>query len=211
MSEPLQPKWPSHINGIKIRLEPLSVRHADGLRKSCAQPGCWEKVWMHLMDGHLFRDGGIDLVMSTFFERKGALTDYPFAIVLPGEAGADDAVVGIIRYLEIDWQNHCIEIGTLIGQDYQGTGVNLDSKLAVLSYAFEVLTVERVQFKVDERNERSLKAVEGLGAQREGVLRRHILMADGSFRSSVIYSILRSDWAELKGKIVEDLKGYGFV
>ena len=88
-----------------------------------------------------------------------------------------------------------VEIGyTWIGKDFQGTGLNAAVKQLLLSYAFDTLQFERVEFKTDERNLTSRKAIEKLGAVYEGCLRHHMLMPDGFRRNSVYYSILKNEW-----------------
>jgi RimJ/RimL family protein N-acetyltransferase len=91
-----------------------------------------------------------------------------------------------------------VEIGTFIGLNFQREGLNLESKQLMLKHAFGTLGVMRVQFKIDHRNFASLDAIERLRAYREGVLRNHILLADGSPRSSVYYSILDSEWPAIE-------------
>jgi RimJ/RimL family protein N-acetyltransferase len=83
-------------------------------------------------------------------------------------------------------------------KEYQGTKVNPEAKYLMLGRAFEELGVIRIQFKVDARNERSQRAIEKMGAVREGVLRKHEILAGGEVRDSVIYSILDDEWPQVK-------------
>ncbi len=206
----MNPRLPTQIGGRKVVLEPLSPFHIQGLTESCTGEQAWEKVWSHLMDSHLYRDGGIPLVVHMFLERQRAGSDMPFAIILPAQSPGMKAVtIGITRFLEIEWANDCVEIGTLIGLNHQGKGVNLDSKLAMLNLAFEHFQMERVQFKVDVLNQRSLKAMENMGAKREGELRRHLKMADGRYRTSIMFSILREDWPSVRTQIETTLDSHG--
>ena len=100
--------------------------------------------------------------------------------------------------MEIDIDNRVVEIGTWIGLNYQREGLNIESKYLMLKHAFNTLKVVRVQFKIDQRNYASLDAIERIRASREGVLRNHIILADGSPRSSVYYSILNSEWPAIE-------------
>jgi RimJ/RimL family protein N-acetyltransferase len=102
---------------------------------------------------------------------------------------------GSTSFLNISSKDKRLEIGhTWIGKNFQGTGLNAKVKALLLNYAFKNLEFERVEFKTDERNTTSRKALEKLGAIYEGSLRSHMLMADGFRRNSVYYSILRNEW-----------------
>ena len=92
-----------------------------------------------------------------------------------------------------------LEIGaTWMGKQFQSTGINKQCKYLMLQYAFEVLNAHRVEFRTDERNAQSRRALEKIGAKQEGILREHMIMHDGFKRSSVYYSILSSEWKILK-------------
>ena len=107
---------------------------------------------------------------------------------------------GSTSFLNIVNKDKRLEIGyTWIGKDFQGTGLNAKVKQLLIDYVFNTLEFERVEFKTDERNEASRKALLKLGAQYEGCLRSHMLMADGFRRNSVYYSILRDEWKTEKG------------
>ncbi len=92
-----------------------------------------------------------------------------------------------------------LEIGrTWIGKDFQASGLNRNCKFLLLEYAFDVLEFERIELKTDERNTQSRNAIQKIGGQFEGIMRSHTLMIDGFRRSTVIYSILKSEWQTLK-------------
>ena len=102
---------------------------------------------------------------------------------------------GTSSYMNVANKDLRLEIGyTWIGKDFQGTGLNAKVKELLINYAFNTLHFERVEFKTDERNEASKKALQKLGATYEGCLRSHMLMPDGFRRNSVYYSILRNEW-----------------
>ena len=106
---------------------------------------------------------------------------------------------GSTRFMNIDRKNSVLEIGaTWIGKEFQGTGLNKHMKFLMLQYAFETIKIDKVEFRVDERNMRSRKAVEKLGATYEGTLRKNILMPNGFKRSSCHYGILAEEWPEIK-------------
>ena len=108
-------------------------------------------------------------------------------------------IAGCTRLSEISWNDGRGQIGwTWIGRDFQGSGLNKDMKYLILSYGFDILGLNRIEFKADERNHQSRQAIIGIGATREGVLREHIKLHNGYIRNSVYYSILRSEWDTIK-------------
>ena len=110
-----------------------------------------------------------------------------------------NAYAGSTRFGLINWHNKVLHIGwTWIGSKFQGTRLNKNMKFLMLQYAFEVLEFEKVEFRIDERNVRSRKAVEKLGATLEGTLRSDTLMLNGFRRSTCCYGILKEEWAKIK-------------
>jgi len=109
---------------------------------------------------------------------------------------------GSTRFMNIDWKNSVAEIGsTWIGKQFQGTGLNKNMKFLMLQFAFEELKFDKIEFRVDERNQASRKAVEKLGAIQEGLLRKNVLMLDGFKRNTCCYGILKEEWPEIKATI----------
>jgi RimJ/RimL family protein N-acetyltransferase len=114
--------------------------------------------------------------------------------------------VGSTRFGDIAPEHGRVEIGwTWIAPSRQRTAVNTEAKLLQLTYAFETLGAGRVALKTDARNSRSQRAIERLGAVREGVLRRHIRLPDGYMRDTVYYSILGDEWPAVKARLEERL------
>jgi RimJ/RimL family protein N-acetyltransferase len=108
-------------------------------------------------------------------------------------------VAGCTRLAEISWKDERGQIGwTWIGRDFQGSGLNKEMKFLILSYGFEVLGLNRIEFKADERNHQSRQALLSIGATREGILRQHMKIHNGYIRNTVFYSILRSEWDTVK-------------
>ena len=113
---------------------------------------------------------------------------------------------GSTRFGLIDYNNKVLHIGwTWIGKRFQGTGLNKNMKFLMLQYAFEVLEFDKVEFKIDERNIKSRKAVEKLGVTLEGILRKDTLMRDCFKRSTCCYGILNEEWNTIK---TERFKGF---
>ena len=111
---------------------------------------------------------------------------------------------GCTRYMNIDWKNKVLDIGaTWLGREFHGTGINTQMKILMINYAFDSLHFEKVEFRIDERNIQSRKAVEKLGAVLEGVLRKNVYLLDGFKRNTCCYSILAEDWKESKAKLIE--------
>ncbi|UJH67119.1 GNAT family N-acetyltransferase [Allomuricauda sp. SCSIO 65647] len=105
------------------------------------------------------------------------------------------AHAGSTRYMNIDWKNKVIEIGsTWIGKEFQGTGLNQAMKKLMIDHAFQQMGFEKVEFRIDERNLRSRKAVEKLGASLEGVLRKNVYLLDGFKRNTCCYGLLPDEW-----------------
>ena len=113
-----------------------------------------------------------------------------------------EAYAGSTRFGLINWKNKVLHIGwTWIGHSFQGTGLNTNMKFLMLEYAFESLKFEKVEFRIDERNTKSRKAVEKLGATLEGILRKDTVMNDGFRRSTYCYGILKEEWQPIKATI----------
>lgn len=111
------------------------------------------------------------------------------------------AYAGSTRFGLIDNKNKVLHIGwTWIGHEFQGTGLNKHIKFLMLQYAFETMAFEKVEFRIDERNQKSRKAVEKIGATLEGILRQDTLMKDEFRRSTCCYSILKDEWNSIKNK-----------
>ena len=112
-----------------------------------------------------------------------------------------NTVAGCTRLAEISWKDERGQIGwTWIGKNCQGSGLNKAMKFLILQYGFEELNLNRIELKADERNLRSRKAIKGIGATEEGILRQHMKIHVGFLRNTVFYSILRSEWDEIKTK-----------
>jgi RimJ/RimL family protein N-acetyltransferase len=122
----------------------------------------------------------------------------PFAQVIQNSGEA----VGMTSYLDIRQENRGVEIGfTWLGQTHQGTRINPEAKILLLQHAFEECGCIRVQLKTDARNLQSRAAISKLGAVFEGILRHHVVMPDGYLRDTAMYSILASEWPEIRERL----------
>ena len=107
----------------------------------------------------------------------------------------NNAFAGCTRYMNMNHRNKLLHIGsTWIGREFQGTGLNTQIKNLMLDYAFTTLDFEKVEFRVDERNMASRKAVEKLGCTLEGILRKDVYLLNGFKRNTCCYGLLRDEW-----------------
>jgi len=181
---------PVVLTGKHVRLEPLSEAHVPGLFAI----GMDDEIWRYMPYGLMRSEDDIRKWV------RGVLSgnDVPFAVIHL-ESGR---VAGATRYMEIRPQHNGLEIGgTWYGAEFRRTAVNTESKYLLLKHAFETLGCIRVQLKTDSRNERSQKAIERIGAVREGTLRNHMILPDGTIRHSVYYSILDREWPLVKARL----------
>jgi N-acetyltransferase len=194
---------PVILTGRAARLEPLSEAHVPDLVIAGQDPG----IWQFMVYGNLSGEGPMRAWVRMLIELQAQGTDLPFAVIHLESGRA----VGATRYMEIRPQHRSLEIGgTWYGANYQRTAINTECKYLLLQHAFENLGCVRVQFKTDTRNLRSQKALERLGAIKEGVLRQHIITPSGFLRDSVYYSILDKEWPSIKRRLEELLaRNYG--
>jgi RimJ/RimL family protein N-acetyltransferase len=186
---------PVTLEGKIARLVPLKVEHAEALSQAGHDPA----IWTFMRYGVVDTEAKMHALIEDLLAHQARRTDLAFTVfhIPSGQA------VGMTRYLNIEEQNRAVEIGgTWYAPAYQRTGLNTECKFLLLQYAFETLNCLRVQIKTDLRNERSQRAIERLGAVREGVLRDHMILPDGTVRSSVFYSILAREWPGVKQHIL---------
>ncbi len=173
-----------HLENEYVRLEPLKESHYEALLDIClAYPNLLAYSPSPFGSASAFQEY-YSLATNTAHRHAFAIYDKRI-----------DTYVGSTSYGSYDAKNRNVEIGwTWLAKEAQGTGINGFCKAALLKYAFEVLEVTRVSFRIDERNKASRRAVEKLGAVLEGVLRKDTLMRDGFMRSTAVYSILTGEW-----------------
>ena len=191
---------PVTLTGSHVRLEPLNEKHIPGL----AEIGAGQDFWHFMLYGEINTETDMQNWVLDILGRASKGTDLPFAVI----DLASGRVAGATRYLNIVPKDRGLEIGgTWYGAEFQRTAVNTECKYLLMKHAFETLGAIRVQLKTDLRNERSQKAIERIGAKREGILRNHMILPDGYIRHSVFYSILDSEWPGVKRNLEEMLRG----
>lgn len=192
---------PVVLPGRHVRLEPLSESHIKGL----TEIGAGQDFWGFMLYGDIVTEDDMRNWVMDMLSRAEKGADLPFAVIHL----ASGRIAGATRYLNILPKDHGLEIGgTWYGTEFQRTAVNTECKYLLLKHAFEMLKCIRVQLKTDSRNVRSQKAMERIGAKKEGVLRNHMILPDGRYRDSVFYSILNTEWGEVKKNLEEMMKRY---
>lgn len=187
---------PDQIRGERILLEPLSLEHA-ALWRQHHQPDLYQ---------HMATGGPPNDSLEAYQTFVQSLLDDPHRYTYAIRVGAEMA--GRISVLDYSSINRSMEIGTFLLGPYHGTFVNPECKYLLLKLAFEELNLVRVQFKVDARNQRSQRAIEKMGAVREGVFRHYQVVQGGHLRDSVIYSLIPQDWPGVKAYLEERLARY---
>lgn len=190
---------PIGLQGKHVRLEPMTEVHISAL----AEIGVGQPFWDFMVYGRMETADDMRGWVQDILSRAEKGADLPF-VAIHLESGR---VAGATRYMNIMPNDRGLEIGgTWYGPKFQRTVVNTECKYLLLSHAFETLGCIRVQLKTDLRNERSQKAIERIGAVKEGVLRNHMILPDGHYRDSVFYSILYTEWPEVKKRLEEMMK-----
>ena len=189
---------PVILYGSRARLEPLGPAHAAGLYSVSQDPDIW--AYMPVDPSHSLE--AITTWIEAALRARAEGQQMPFAIV-DVHSGK---VVGSTRYLNIAPSDYGLEIGwTWLAREVRRTAVNTECKYLLLRHAFESLGAIRVQLKTDSRNQRSQRAIERLGAVREGVLRKQMILENGYQRDAVMYSIIATEWPEVKSGLEEKL------
>lgn len=151
-----------------------------------------------MLYGNVSTEEDMQCWVREILTRKDKGTDLPFAVIHQ----EINRAIGATRFLNIRPEHHGVEIGgTWYSVDYQRTAVNTECKYLMMMHAFETWNCIRVQFKTDSRNIRSQRALERIGAKYEGILRKHLTTPSGYIRDSVFYSVIDSEWPEVKTKL----------
>ena len=193
LTKKLDPQ-PVTLTGKLVRLEPLTMEHAGDLYDA----GGDAAIWRYLpQPGFTDPEGAQAWVRQCLAEVSGG-GRVAFAVV----DLATDRAIGSTSYLDIDRSHRALEIGwTWYGTAWQRTGVNTECKYLLMRHAFEDHSARRVCLKTDHRNTRSRQAILRLGAVEEGTWRNHRIAWDGVDRHSVFYSVIDSEWPDIKRRL----------
>jgi N-acetyltransferase len=181
---------PVTLEGHGVRLEPLSHEHRDGLCDAVADGRLWE-LWFTAVP----EPDAVEKYIDSALEGQRAAHMLPWAV----RELSTGRIVGSTRYHDIVANIDRMEIGyTWYAQSWQRSHVNSACKLLLLSHAFDTLGCAVVGLRTDNMNFRSQRAIEALGAKKDGVIRHHWARRDGTVRDSVMYSILKHEWPDVK-------------
>ena len=184
------------LRGEMVRLVPISFDHLEGLWEA-AKP---DDIWTYMATTVRSKEEMEQMIASSIQKREMG-TDYTFTVV-----NQEDQIIGSTRYLDILSEHRSLEIGsTWYHPDYWRTRVNTECKYLLLRHAFESWQLRRVQLKTDSRNFRSQRAIERVGAVKEGTLRKDRKISGGYVRDTVFFSILRDEWGTVKKELARKL------
>ena len=175
------------LENHRVLLQPLALTDVENLLYfSLNEPTIW-KYSLIRADGEDNLKNYIEIALKAKQDQK----EYPFIVF----DKLKNKYAGSTRFYDIQLSNKSLQLGyTWYGNEFQGTGLNKHCKFLLLDYAFGKMDMERVEFRADYANERSIAAMKSIGCQVEGVLRCHSLKPDGTRRDSIILSILKEEW-----------------
>lgn len=190
---PPPPLSPVTLEGTTIRLVPLSWSHLPDLCEAGLNPEIWQWTIVIIRTPEEMRT-----YIAEALKAEALGTALPFAIIERSSGKA----IGSTRYGDVDLTHRRVQIGwTWISRDWQRTAVNTEAKYLLLRHAFESLGCIRVEFKTDSLNERSRAALVRIGAREEGTFRNHMIIHTGRVRHTVYYSIINSEWPDVKAHL----------
>ncbi len=188
---------PVTLTGEFVQLEPMLPAHGPML----ADVGLDAELWRWIPDPVHTREEMLAYVAAAL-EQQARGVSLPFTIV----ERASGKVIGSTRYANIEHVHRRIEIGwTWVAIPWQRTAVNTECKYLLLRHAFETLGCIRVELKTDLLNEKSRKAIGRIGGREEGIFRNHMITSTGRIRHSVYFSVIDSEWPQVKAKLEEKL------
>ena len=184
--------WPPPValEGTIVTLTPLAQAHAENLAEASADGGL-EQLWYTTVPAP-------DEVAANNDKRNALATMCPFAVI----EDASGKAVGMTTYLNVEEAHRRVEIGgTWYRRSVQRSGLNTECKMLPLRRAFETLNCTVVEFRTHFMNTQSRRAIERLGAKHDGVLRNHMIMANGTLRDTAVYSIIAPEWPTVKANL----------
>jgi RimJ/RimL family protein N-acetyltransferase len=181
------------LTGEKVKLIPLEEKYFNELEVLAGDPRIWEYITFDMSNSEKCK-----YEFSKAIKERENGNQFPFVIFHKKE----NKVIGSTRLMNIEPANRKLEIGwTWLHPNYWGTSLNEECKFLLLTFCFEELGAIRVQLKTDVNNIRSRKAIAKIGGQYEGILRNDCIRANGTFRDSVYFSIINSEWEITKTKL----------
>jgi RimJ/RimL family protein N-acetyltransferase len=189
------------LENRRVRLRPLEVTDFEALKAIAFTPDIWQYTLTRADDAV-----SLAAYIAAALQDRAAGRRYPF-VIIDRETGR---LAGSTSYYNISEANQSLSIGyTWVGTDFQRTGLNRAAKHLLLCHAFDLLGCERVELETDSRNQRSQQAMRRMGATEEGTLRSHRVTQGGLRRDTVIFSILRPEWDELRRTVFAEYDARG--
>ncbi|OAN17915.1 GCN5 family acetyltransferase [Photobacterium jeanii] len=186
------------LESKQVKLIPLEMAHAEHLVTAASDGNLWELWFTSVPNKHTIHD-----YIAKALKEKEQGTSLPFVVINKNT----NQIIGSTRFCNADLLNHRVEIGyTWYAKAYQRTSINTECKKLLLTYAFEELFAIAVEFCTHWHNYASRAAISRLGAKQDGVLRNHKIMSDGSYRDTVVFSIINSEWPAVKMNLEHKLK-----
>ncbi|MEL6127138.1 MAG: GNAT family protein [Pseudomonadota bacterium] len=186
------------LRGAQVLLRPMEQTDADAVVAAAAD-GALNELFYTAVPG----PDEIDVYMARVARTMAAGEEQVFAVIRL----TDGRLVGSTRYMRMSPENRRLEIGnTFYAASCQRTGLNTETKLLLLTHAFDLMGCIKVELRTDRFNRTSQRAIERLGAQRDGILRQDAIMPDGRVRDTVCYSILDREWPSVRANLAGFLK-----
>jgi RimJ/RimL family protein N-acetyltransferase len=190
---------PVTLEGQYVRLEPLLPAHEEPLIAAASDGRLWNST-VTIVPSSPARM--IDYIQAAL-DGQATGKELPFVVTRK----STNQIVGTTRFYEIRPRDRAVAIGyTWLAKSAQRTAVNTESKLLLLTHAFEHWRCNRVELITDVLNRQSRAAILRLGAKQEGILRRHLILPSGRIRDSVIFSIIVDEWPEVRARLAESLR-----
>lgn len=180
---------PYLLENERVRLAPLTTEHYYFLKHfAIEQPNLWQYSLVAVNGAN-----GMQQYIETALHDKLQGTAYPFAVY----DKQLQQYAGCTRFYDIQLKYGTTQLGyTWYGQQFQGTGLNKHCKYLLLNFAFEQMGMQRVEFRADDRNQKSIAAMKSIGCTVEGILRSHLPNLQGGRRNSIVLSILKNEWEQ---------------
>lgn len=180
-----------------VKLIPMESFHVEGISEVANEQEIWEHMSVDLTDKR-----NVEQYVRDAQEKRDAGTGFAFVIA----EAKSNKIIGATWFLDISMPHKRLEIGsTWLNPKSWRTNINTNCKFLLLAYCFEELGLNRVQIKTGHENVRSQRAIERIGAVKEGVLRNHMIRKEGRIRHTVMYSITKEEWPQVKGRLLDRL------
>ncbi|WP_145943350.1 GNAT family N-acetyltransferase [Corynebacterium glyciniphilum] len=184
---------PVELSGERVRLEPLSFEHEESLSAAVKDGELWKLWYTSIPSPDEMRQ---EIARRLTLQDSGQMIPYATRDL------SNDRIIGMTTFMSIDATIPRLEIGsTWNAASARGTGTNVESKLLMLTQAFEVWECSAVEFRTSWHNHQSRTAIERLGAKLDGVLRQNVRTSDGSLRDTCVYSVIAAEWPQTRSSL----------